>query len=221
MKKTKKIIPWVFSLFMFLCFILLKPFGISNLLFLSSGLSIIPPLVKWINKRKKYGEKLKWCVFIILFIFSIFTYQGNLNQDSKSNQNTVNYISQSEEQAKQQEEEKRQAEEQTKQQEEERRQAEEQAKQQEEEERRRAEEQAKQQEEERQQAEEQAKQQEKENQQSSINSNENKNKSRTVYITPSGKRYHYSSACAGKNARATTKDQAKLQGFTPCEKCAK
>lgn len=213
MEKIKKIIPWVFSLFMFLCFVALRPFGISNLLLLSAGLSIMPPVVRWINKRKKYGGKIKWCVFIILFVLSIFTYQGNANVGSKSNENTMDYINQSEEQAKRQEEEEKQ--------EEERRQAEEKAKQQEEE-KKQAEEQTKQQEEERRrQAEEKAKQQEKEKQQPSINSNENKNNSRTVYTTPSGKRYHYSSQCAGKNARATTKDQAESQGLTPCEKCAK
>ena len=31
----------------------------------------------------------------------------------------------------------------------------------------------------------------------------------TVYVTPSGKKYHYSASCAGKNARATTLQQHK------------
>lgn len=44
--------------------------------------------------------------------------------------------------------------------------------------------------------------------------------SRTVYVTPTGKRYHYRSSCAGKNARATTLSSAKSSGYTACKKCA-
>ena len=40
----------------------------------------------------------------------------------------------------------------------------------------------------------------------------------TVYITPSGKRWHRSASCAGKNARAVTMDQ--VGNRTPCKKCA-
>lgn len=43
----------------------------------------------------------------------------------------------------------------------------------------------------------------------------------TVYITPSGKRYHYKASCAGKNARGTTLSSAISSGYTPCQKCAK
>lgn len=39
-----------------------------------------------------------------------------------------------------------------------------------------------------------------------------------VYITPSGKRYHYSKSCAGKNATKTTYAKAK-QTRTPCKTC--
>lgn len=42
--------------------------------------------------------------------------------------------------------------------------------------------------------------------------------SETVYITPSGKRWHRSASCAGKNARAVTMDQ--VGSRTPCKKCA-
>lgn len=42
----------------------------------------------------------------------------------------------------------------------------------------------------------------------------------TVYITPTGKRYHYSSSCAGKNATPTTLSDAESRGLTPCQKCA-
>lgn len=43
--------------------------------------------------------------------------------------------------------------------------------------------------------------------------------SRTVYITPTGKRYHYKSTCGGKNSFAVELDQAIAQGYTPCKKC--
>lgn len=42
----------------------------------------------------------------------------------------------------------------------------------------------------------------------------------TVYITPTGKRYHYEASCAGKNATPTTLSNAKSRGLTPCQKCA-
>lgn len=40
----------------------------------------------------------------------------------------------------------------------------------------------------------------------------------TVYITPSGKRYHLSSTCGGKNSYAV--DISEVGGRTPCKKCA-
>lgn len=45
--------------------------------------------------------------------------------------------------------------------------------------------------------------------------------SKVVYVTPSGKRYHYSKSCAGKNAKETTLDEAVAAGKTPCGTCAK
>ena len=42
----------------------------------------------------------------------------------------------------------------------------------------------------------------------------------TVYIAPTGKRYHYSKSCAGVNARAVSLSEAKESGRTPCKKCA-
>lgn len=42
----------------------------------------------------------------------------------------------------------------------------------------------------------------------------------TVYITPTGKRYHYKASCAGKNATPTSLSNAKSRGLTPCQKCA-
>lgn len=44
--------------------------------------------------------------------------------------------------------------------------------------------------------------------------------SRTVYVTRTGKRYHFSSKCAGKAPIPTTLDEAVAEGFTPCKKCA-
>ena len=44
-------------------------------------------------------------------------------------------------------------------------------------------------------------------------------KSITVYITPTGKCYHYKKSCAGKNANATTLD--KCNGKRPCKKCVR
>lgn len=41
----------------------------------------------------------------------------------------------------------------------------------------------------------------------------------TVYVTPTGKRYHYSKDCAGKNGTAVTLQNAQSRGFTPCAKC--
>ena len=41
----------------------------------------------------------------------------------------------------------------------------------------------------------------------------------TVYITPTGKRYHYLQSCAGKNATPLSLEEAQLR-FTPCKKCA-
>ena len=42
--------------------------------------------------------------------------------------------------------------------------------------------------------------------------------SNTVYITPTGKKYHYSQACAGKNAMKTTMTKVK-NTYSPCKKC--
>ena len=41
----------------------------------------------------------------------------------------------------------------------------------------------------------------------------------TVYVTPSGKRYHYSASCGGKNSQAATLEEAQRAGKTPCKKC--
>lgn len=41
-----------------------------------------------------------------------------------------------------------------------------------------------------------------------------------VYATPSGKRYHFDSACPGENGREITWDEVAARGLTPCKKCA-
>lgn len=46
-----------------------------------------------------------------------------------------------------------------------------------------------------------------------------KDNSRTVYITPSGSKYHYSKSCAGDNAMERTLNEVK-DTYDPCKKCA-
>ena len=55
---------------------------------------------------------------------------------------------------------------------------------------------------------------------SASSTSSNNQNSQTVYVTPTGKRYHLSSTCGGKNSTATTLDNAKSMGLTPCKKCA-
>ena len=43
--------------------------------------------------------------------------------------------------------------------------------------------------------------------------------SSTVYVTPTGKRYHYSKSCAGKNGKVISVSKAENSGYTPCKKC--
>ncbi len=42
----------------------------------------------------------------------------------------------------------------------------------------------------------------------------------TVYTTPTGKRFHLKSTCAGKNAIKTFLSEVE-DSFTPCKKCTK
>ena len=62
-------------------------------------------------------------------------------------------------------------------------------------------------------AEEAAAQQAAQQQQSQTNS-------RTVYITPTGKRYHYNGNCNGGTYIRSTLSEAQAMGLTPCKKCA-
>lgn len=43
----------------------------------------------------------------------------------------------------------------------------------------------------------------------------------TVYVTKTGKKYHYNSSCNGGKYYASTLEQAKARGLTPCSKCVK
>lgn len=58
-----------------------------------------------------------------------------------------------------------------------------------------------------------AQQQQQQNQQSQSNG-------RTVYITPTGKRYHYDNHCNDGTYIPSTLAEAQAKGLTPCKKCA-
>lgn len=45
-------------------------------------------------------------------------------------------------------------------------------------------------------------------------------KSRAVYVTPHGTKYHYDKACAGKNGIETTENEA-IINYEPCKRCAR
>lgn len=49
---------------------------------------------------------------------------------------------------------------------------------------------------------------------------ENQAVSRTVYITPTGSRYHYDGNCNGGTYIPSTLGEAQAMGLTPCKKCA-
>ncbi len=46
-----------------------------------------------------------------------------------------------------------------------------------------------------------------------------KSTSKTVYVTPTGKKYHYDGHCNGGTYNPSTLDEAKSHGLTPCKKC--
>lgn len=58
-----------------------------------------------------------------------------------------------------------------------------------------------------------AQQQQQQNQQSQSNG-------RTVYVTPTGKRYHYDNHCNDGTYIPSTLAEARAKGLTPCKKCA-
>lgn len=58
-----------------------------------------------------------------------------------------------------------------------------------------------------------AQQQQQQNQQSQSNG-------RTVYVTPTGKRYHYDNHCNDGTYIPSTLAEAQAKGLTPCKKCA-
>ena len=54
---------------------------------------------------------------------------------------------------------------------------------------------------------------------SSSKKESNKSNSKTVYITKTGKRYHYNGNCNGGTYIKSTLSEAKARGLTPCKKC--
>ena len=42
----------------------------------------------------------------------------------------------------------------------------------------------------------------------------------TVYVTKTGKKYHYDNSCNGGTYYPSTLEKAKARGLTPCKKCA-
>ena len=54
----------------------------------------------------------------------------------------------------------------------------------------------------------------------STQSNSNNTHGKSVYRTPSGKKYHFDPDCGGKNSYQITLEDAKSLGLTPCKKCA-
>lgn len=57
-------------------------------------------------------------------------------------------------------------------------------------------------------------------QQQQQQSQQSQSNGRTVYITPTGKRYHYDNHCNGGTYIPSTKSEAQAMGLTPCKKCA-
>ena len=49
---------------------------------------------------------------------------------------------------------------------------------------------------------------------------QNDNQSVTVYITPTGKKYHYDSKCGNGTYNPIGLEEAIAEGYTPCKKCA-
>ena len=57
-------------------------------------------------------------------------------------------------------------------------------------------------------------------QQQQQQSQQSQSNGRTVYITPTGKRYHYDNNCNGGTYIESTMSEALSRGLTPCKKCA-
>lgn len=53
-----------------------------------------------------------------------------------------------------------------------------------------------------------------------VSSGTQNTQSRTVYITPTGKKYHYDNNCNGGTYIESTMSEALSKGLTPCKKCA-
>ena len=186
MKKSIKILIWITSIFMLLSFISLSPFGVSNILFLVSGLIIMPPISKLISeKTEKFTSKVKWISFAVVVILAIFTcpsetiektsdynlnnYQ-NVNNDFTDGENTKQNSTSQESTSIT--------------------------------------------------AEQSTSSQKQENSNTEQSTSNNVNSSKSVYKTPTGKRYHLDPDCGGENSSETTLGNAIKLGLTPCKKCA-
>ena len=237
MKKSIKILIWITSIFMLLSFISLSPFGVSNILFLVSGLIIMPPISKLISeKTEKFTSKVKWISFAVVVILAIFTcpsetiektsddnlnnYQNvnndftdgeNTKQNSTSQESTSTTTEQSASSQKQENINTEQniisqeitsitTEQSTSSQKQENSNTEQNSISIT--------------------AEQSTSSQKQENSNTEQSTSNNVNSSKSVYKTPTGKRYHLDPDCGGKNSSEITLGNAIKLGLTPCKKCA-
>lgn len=214
MKKSIKILIWITSIFMLLSFISLSPFGVSNILFLVSGLIIMPPISKLISeKTEKFTSKVKWISFAVVVILAIFTCPSETiektSDDNLNNYQNVNNDFTDGENTKQnstsQETTSTTTEQSTSSQKQENINTEQNSISQESTSIT---------------AEQSTSSQKQENSNTEQSTSNNVNSSKSVYKTPTGKRYHLDPDCGGENSSETTLGNAIKLGLTPCKKCA-
>ena len=214
MKKSIKILIWITSIFMLLSFISLSPFGVSNILFLVSGLIIMPPISKLISeKTEKFTSKVKWISFAVVVILAIFTCPSETiektSDDNLNNYQNVNNDFTDGENTKQnstsQESTSTTTEQSTSSQKQENSNTEQNSTSQESTSIT---------------AEQSTSSQKQENSNTEQSTSNNVNSSKSVYKTPTGKRYHLDPDCGGENSSETTLGNAIKLGLTPCKKCA-
>lgn len=214
MKKSIKILIWITSIFMLLSFISLSPFGVSNILFLVSGLIIMPPISKLISeKTEKFTSKVKWISFAVVVILAIFTCPSETiektSDDNLNNYQNVNNDFTDGENTKQnstsQESTSTTTEQSTSSQKQENSNTEQNSTSQESTSIT---------------AEQSTSSQKQENSNTEQSTSNNVNSSKSVYKTPTGKRYHLDPDCGGENSSEITLGNAIKLGLTPCKKCA-
>ena len=242
MKKSIKILIWITSIFMLLSFISLSPFGVSNILFLVSGLIIMPPISKLISeKTEKFTSKVKWISFAVVVILAIFTCPSETiektSDDNLNNYQNVNNDFTDGENTKQnstsQESTSTTTEQSTSSQKQENINTEqnsisqestsitvEQSTSSQKQENSNTEQNSTSQESTSITAEQSTSSQKQENSNTEQSTSNNVNSSKSVYKTPTGKRYHLDPDCGGENSSETTLGNAIKLGLTPCKKCA-